>query len=306
VKPLPIGSAQRRDRPAECGTVSRWCVPTGGGAQAVLGVLAALLASLGAPSEARALVGGELAKGGQWPTAVFLEAVGCSGAVVAPRLVLTAAHCLMGRTGHHDRVVVGDDLRAPRRIVRVEACYVHPGFQFTSSDDDIAACTLAESLPSEDIASPLSPDEERRLATPQSFVLVGFGTTEPLGSRDGHKRWLQTGVFHGEGGKVDQIGDARHTTCAGDSGGPALVQLQDGTWRTAALASAATRGACTGASNYVRLAAHRHWLARVAGTAEITPSGSEAPSAKLGLSFVVLAGLVAITRRRTSARIIRE
>src|SRR5437763_17168848 len=57
------------------------------------GVLAGLALALGTAAPAVAVVGGQPAANQQFPWVVRLS-VGCDGALVAPRVILTAAHCV--------------------------------------------------------------------------------------------------------------------------------------------------------------------------------------------------------------------
>ena len=57
------------------------------------GALAGLALALGTAAPAVAVVGGQPAANQQFPWVVRLS-VGCDGALVAPRVVLTAAHCV--------------------------------------------------------------------------------------------------------------------------------------------------------------------------------------------------------------------
>src|SRR4051812_50042661 len=71
----------------------------------ILGALAATLL-LAAPAAARpGIVGGSVAPAGSWPSTVFLygtfqdQPYGCTGSVVAPEWIVTAAHCAFGAPG---------------------------------------------------------------------------------------------------------------------------------------------------------------------------------------------------------------
>ena len=100
-------------------------------------LLGALLGSalLGPASAAQAIVGGEPAPPGRWPwMAAVLDtseqdagwAQFCGGAVIAPRRVLTAAHCTRGETARSVDVLVGrtrlsqqDGQRIPVKAISV-------------------------------------------------------------------------------------------------------------------------------------------------------------------------------------------
>ena len=117
-----------------------------------LAVLVALLlfplpasasASPGEPSVE--VVGGQRADEGEYPWVVRLS-VGCAGSLVAPRVVLTAAHCV-GRTGKETGITVtagAADLDSSR-AVRVRSTYVRraPGFKDPTRGDDWALIQLA-------------------------------------------------------------------------------------------------------------------------------------------------------------------
>src|SRR5205085_11700851 len=82
-------------------------------ALAMVAALAPSAAALARPEARASIIGGETAAPGTWPWAAFVadfqgdQATVCTGTVVAPRVVLTAAHCVTDATVDDYRVVTG-------------------------------------------------------------------------------------------------------------------------------------------------------------------------------------------------------
>lgn len=197
-----------------------------------------------------AIVGGEVAGSGQFPSLAYIadfkgEEVGlCTGTVVAPRLVLTAAHCAENtETGVVEpesgyRVVTGvvNWSSSTRQVAAVSKVIVYPGFERESMVGDAALLVLAgrTSAP----AIPLDSASVSALtAAGTPAIVAGWGNTyagqqAPTESlRYGEtviqgSRWCKRNAAPFEASLQLCTLDApsyQAGPCEGDSGGPLMV-----------------------------------------------------------------------------------
>ncbi|BBH64743.1 trypsin [Actinoplanes sp. OR16] len=202
------------------------------------------LVFLAAPARAEPgipeVIGGKVATAGKFPWAVRLS-MGCGGALTAPRVVLTAGHCV-GETGPNRKITVtagAPDLKSKRAVtVKSVEVFRSPAFVTETSGDDWAVVRLerALDLPTLDLVRDGSGDEG-------TFTVMGWGQTRETAVQQ-ERRLHYADVptipddkcaksYHKAG--VDLVRDSsicagRHgvDTCQGDSGGPMVRRERDG------------------------------------------------------------------------------
>lgn len=106
----------------------------------------------------------------------------CGGTLVAPTIVVTAAHCVVdGRSPMlASEIVVGSgiDLRDPDTVVRVSRIVVHPDYSARRTLNDIAVVHLAAALSGVDTMPVATEDDPASLtAGGRSAWSAGWGTT---------------------------------------------------------------------------------------------------------------------------------
>jgi secreted trypsin-like serine protease len=183
-----------------------------------------LLSTLGIARRAAAVTGGTPIADAAADGVVLITdgSIGCSGTVIAPTVVLTAAHCLSNPNVSDYSVRGGlSPLQDALFTIGASEVHQHPSFDPNDSSRDVGVLILASAAP----ATPLPwlrTDEGYYLIGTQ-VGMVGYGVTGPSS--------LDEGIRRSGAAPIYDVGTELFVTdnttgqgmCVGDAGGPAIT-----------------------------------------------------------------------------------
>jgi hypothetical protein len=192
----------------------------------------------------------------------------CSGVLVAPRAVLTAAHCLPlpgdGSPAPRD-VCFGPRVDACTSAIRVSGYALHPAWDPLFFRGDLAVVALAGDAPVAPVAL-----ADHAIAPGADVEIVGYGRREADASTSsGEKR---VGLA-----RIDAVEDGRvvhgEASCNGDSGGPVFATSDPS--RVAAITSSGPPG-CRARGKATLVAPSHAWIT---GRIDAIEGENDAPGA---------------------------
>jgi V8-like Glu-specific endopeptidase len=158
----------------------------------------------------------------------------CTGEVVSPHVVLTAAHCVdpaVIGAGNVFHVYTGANITTdpPSGANTYTVRETHYNMQFNPQNltggNDVAVVITNKPLPLAALTMNKTPIDDSLLNQP--LRIVGFGInmgTDTTGMSAGIKRQTMVTLNQYDAVLIG-FGDAQHDTCEGDSGGPAFLML---------------------------------------------------------------------------------
>lgn len=238
--------------------------------------------------QTRMIVGGAPAAPGRWPWQIAVldrrRRLICGGTLITNEFVITAAHCITKGMN----VVAGEynleELDGSEQERRVISAYKHPDYNKDNVENDIALLKLESPLElSQQIWPACLPAQNEELKAGRMATIVGWGAVAYYKQPDGHPRverdetlnqakvpvveFQECKKSYEDDLKSDQVICAGFKaggvdSCAGDSGGPLMLQKGD-SWVVYGVTSSGDECGKEGKYGiYSKTSAYVNWIKR--------------------------------------------
>ena len=192
----------------------------------------------------------------------------CTATVVAPRVLITAAHCAALCAAQPLEFTLKADpagAQAPLGVT-LRRAYLHPAYDLRADTSlhDIALIELDEPLAHANGELVLDPaDTAWALRAGLQVALVGYGEPRANGGQQGAKYTAAATITRLDADEMTIGAPGEPRSLAGDSGGPAFVFYPDGTRRLAGIVSRSASDAPgeVGGAIHTRVDAYADWIA---------------------------------------------
>ncbi|MEO1335357.1 MAG: trypsin-like serine protease [Myxococcota bacterium] len=196
------------------------------------------------------IVGGTQSAANSWPYIVRLPNQSCGGSLVAPRFILTAAHCVDGSVRPSNvAVVIGRENLSDRTDGEdhtVTDIIIHPKWNAGNFDYDVALLRLARSsnIPPVEVALSNDPSSQAFWSVGTMATVAGWGRTTEGGTSPTRLRQVTVPILADSTARRSEAYGSRffpstmlaagnystggQDACQGDSGGPLVVNGRNG------------------------------------------------------------------------------
>lgn len=158
----------------------------------------------------------------------------CTGTLIAPDKVVTAAHCVSGVSASRMQFVIGPSLSQAEYVLDVASVQAHPDYDAYNIRNDIGLVTLASNAP----VDPMPVVEQIDSSwVGENLFFVGYGVDDGYNHTGaGVKRavWIAITQVYATAFRYEH---PDKNTCSGDSGGPAFIKDPQGNYLLAGVTS---------------------------------------------------------------------